>query len=667
MCGIAGFYEPGGRRVRASVLFEMTGELAHRGPDGAGAYIDRDFAMANTRLAIVDLAAGDQPLSDDSGRYFVVQNGEIYNHVELRERLEALGHRFATHCDTEVIAQAYAHWGLRALEEFNGAFAFALFDRKERKLVLARDRLGKRPLFLAEHEGALVFASEVKSLFRYPGLPRALEPAAVLEQIVLWANLHRSPFSGVRELPPGHVLVRQADGTMEQHAWWQLSFAEDPRWRGTTDEAQQKAVLELLDDSTRLRLRADVPVAAYLSGGLDSSAITALAKRHAPRGLKTFAVRFEDPLFDERSEQDAVAKALGLELDAIEVTAADIANALPEVVRLAERPMHRTAPGPLMLLSRRVRATGTKVVLTGEGSDEIFAGYHIFKEDKIRRFWARQPESKSRPALLRRVHPYLARDLARTGGFLQAFFGQHLAELDDPLYSHRIRFDNNARIASILDPEFALSAAGERSPTASLLELLPQDFPTWSPLGRAQYLETVTFMQSYLLHSQGDRMLMGNSVEGRFPFLDHRLVELAAGLPARSRLRGLRDKFVLRQAVKPLLPQDITRRPKQPYRAPILQAIAGPGAPDAVRGALDPELLKAARYFDPRAVGALVAKCRRRLDAGVSETDEMALVLVVTTMLLKEQFVDRPVHAPAAEPSRVVVEGRVASLGELEP
>jgi asparagine synthase (glutamine-hydrolysing) len=667
MCGIAGFYERGGRRVRSSVLFEMTGELAHRGPDGAGAYIDRDFAMANTRLAIVDLAAGDQPLSDDSGRYFVVQNGEIYNHVELRERLEALGHRFATHCDTEVIAQAYARWGLRALEEFNGAFAFALFDREERKLVLARDRLGKRPLFLAEHEGALVFASEVKSLFRYPGLERALDPAAVLEQVVLWANLHRSPFRGVRELPPGHVLVRQADGSTEQHAWWQLSFAEDPRWRGTTDEAQQKAVLELLDDSTRLRLRADVPVAAYLSGGLDSSAITALAKRHAPRGLKTFAVRFEDPLFDERSEQDAVAKALGLELDSIEVTAADIANALPEVVRLAERPMHRTAPGPLMLLSRRVRATGTKVVLTGEGSDEIFAGYHIFKEDKIRRFWARQPESKSRPALLRRVHPYLARDLARTGGFLQAFFGQHLAELDDPLYSHRIRFDNNGRIASILHPEFALSAAGESSPTTRLLELLPPDFPTWTPLGRAQYLETVTFMQSYLLHSQGDRMLMGNSVEGRFPFLDHRLVELAAGLPARARLRGLRDKFVLREAVKPLLPQDVTRRPKQPYRAPILQAIAGPGAPDAVRGALDPGVLEAARYFDPRAVGALVAKCRRRLDAGVSETDEMALVLVVTTMLLKEQFVDRPVHAPAAEPSRVVVEGRVSSLGELPP
>jgi asparagine synthase (glutamine-hydrolysing) len=664
MCGIAGIHRTGGRTADVRALLRMTGELAHRGPDGSGAYVDREFAMANTRLAIVDIASGDQPLSDDSGRYFVVQNGEIYNHVELRARLEALGHRFETRCDTEVIAHAYAEWGLDALHEFNGAFAFALWDRHERRLVLARDRLGKRPLFLAERDGALIFGSEVKAVLRHPGIERELDPVGLLDQVVLWTSFERSAFRGVRELRPGHVLVRESNGATSEKAWWQLDFTEHSRWRGVSDDAIAASVLELLEDSTKLRLRADVPVAAYLSGGLDSSAIAALAQRHAPRGLKTFAVRFQDALFDERNEQDAVARALGLSLDSIEVSALDIARALPEVVHFAERPMHRTAPGPLLLLSRRVLDAKTKVVLTGEGADEFFAGYHIFKEDKIRRFWARHPDSTMRPKLLRRVHPYLARDLGRAGGFMTAFFGRHLTDTDHPLYSHRIRYENTARILRLVHPNLVASAT-EGDPLEHLQARLPASFARWSALGRAQYLEVATFLQSYLLHSQGDRMLMANSVEGRFPFLDHRLVELAAGLPARAKLRALHDKFALRRAVAPLLPREISRRPKQPYRAPILAAIAAHDAPDAVREALDPGAIRDAALFDADAVNLLVAKCRKNLQAGVTEADEMALVLVVTTMMLKRDFIDAPTLAPAAEPSRVVVEGRVSSLQEL--
>ncbi|HYO94836.1 MAG TPA: asparagine synthase (glutamine-hydrolyzing) [Polyangiaceae bacterium] len=661
MCGIAGIYEASGRPAPVRALLSMAGELRHRGPDGSGLYVDGACALANTRLAIVDVSSGDQPLSDDSGRYFVVQNGEIYNHIELRERLEALGHRFATRCDTEVIAHAYARWGLRALDEMNGAFAFALWDRTERKLVLVRDRLGKRPLFLAEHGGALIFGSEAKAVLRYPGLTRELDPAALLEQAVLWSNLGRSAFRGIRELPPGHVLERFADGTTRQRSWWQLSFREDPALAHASDEVLAERVRDLLEDSTRLRLRADVPVAAYLSGGLDSSAIVALAQRHATRGLKLFSVRFDDPLFDERKEQDAVAAALGLPIEAVEVSAADIAGALPDVVTHAERPMLRTAPGPLLLLSRLVRQTGTKVVLTGEGADELFAGYHIFKEDKIRRFWARQPESTCRPMLLRKVHPYLARDLGRTGGFLNAFFGRDLGATDDPLYSHQIRFENSARLVRLLHPELAARAAEAVDPRQALVAGLPLDFSQFSTLGRAQYLEIATFFQSYLLHTQGDRMLMGNSVEGRFPFLDHRLVEFAASLPSRAKLRGLRDKYVLRQAVRPLLPMAITRRPKQPYRAPILNAIAGPGAPDSIRAALAPEAIAAAGLFDARTVELLLRKCRKNVGVGVNESDEMALVFVVTSMLLQRQMVDEPSLARPETPSRIVVEGKVTA------
>lgn len=656
MCGIAGILERPSAVASREILLAMAGELRHRGPDGTGLYLDGRCGMVNTRLSIVDINGGDQPVSNEDGRYWVVHNGEIYNHIELRQELEALGHRFTSHCDTEVIVHAYEAWGEDCLHRFNGAFAFAIWDSEAGELFLARDRLGIRPLFVAEVEGRLLFASEAKALLRHPALPRGLDPLGILETFILWSTApDRTAFKGIRELAPGSCLRLDRDGRLLEGVWWDVRFAARPEPVRSEAELSEE-LLSLLEDATRLRLRADVPVSAYLSGGLDSSAIAALATRVSNASRRFFSLSFVDPHYDERIHQDQMARFLDTELTTLSITARDVAEAFPDVIRFAEKPMFRTAPAPMLLLSRRVRQEGLKVVLTGEGADEVFAGYNLFRENKVRRFWAKQPSSKLRPLLLSTLYPYLKRDLGRTGSFLAGFFSKDLGAVDDPLYSHRLRFSNGARVAGMLHRDVVAEALLGGEPEARLRERLPHGFDGFGPLGQAQYIEIRTFMQGYLLHSQGDRMLMGNSVEGRFPFLDHRLIEFAARVPEPLRMKGLREKYLLRRAVAPLMPSTVAKRDKRPYRAPILQALIGADAPEYVSDLLSEARLQQAGIFEAKRAQRLLLKCQRAQgsSAGVGENDEMALVALLSTMLLNQQFIERPVLAPSAEPRKEV-------------
>jgi len=656
MCGLAGVYDRVGRSISRELLCAMGGELLHRGPDGTGVYLDRQFGMVSTRLSVVDLAGGDQPLPNESGRYWVMQNGEIFNHPELRDTLEARGHRFSTHCDTEVLVHAFEEWGPQCLDRLNGEFAFAIWDRATSELFLARDRFGIRPLFLLSADGTLSFASEAKALLRHPAAHRELDAAGLVESFTLWATSpSHSAFVGIRELPPGHYLRVGPNGTYEERRWWDLQFATEAEQLTAAEDELAAELAALLDDATRIRLRADVVVGSYLSGGLDSSAVTALAQRHTPHPVRAFGIGFADPTFDESAFQDRVAAALGTELTRVTVTGADIAALMPKVVELSEKPTLRTAPAPLLMLSEAVRAAGLKVVLTGEGADEMFAGYDVFKLDKVRRFWARQPESKCRPLLLRRLYPYLAQDLGRTGTLLHNVFAAGLTDTDDPLYSHRLRFAHAARTLRLFHPDALARAAAVGDPVDALCARLPGRFTRFTALGRAQYVEIATFMSGYLLHSQGDRMLMGNSIEGRFPFLDFRVAEFAARLPDRLKLSGLREKHLLRKAVGPLLPSDVVQREKRPYRAPILRAFVGPGAPEYVEALVQPTRLAEAGVFSPPAVGRLMEKCRRNESVGVTESDEMALVGVLSVMLLHEQMVAHPRLAATARPHRLVI------------
>jgi asparagine synthase (glutamine-hydrolysing) len=656
VCGLAGIYGRPDEKAPRELLCAMAGELRHRGPDGTGLYVDRQFGMVNTRLAIIDVSGGDQPLSDERGRYWVMQNGEIFNYPELQRELRALGHRFATNSDTEVLAHAYEEWGVHCLERLNGEFAFAVWDRETSELFLARDRFGVRPLFLLERGGRLSFASEAKALLRHPDAVRELDPTAIVQAFTLWATAPtRSSFPGIRELPPGHWLRMGPDGRTEEQQWWDMQFASPEEMRYEREDVLVDELAALLDDATRIRLRADVPVGTYLSGGLDSSAVTALAQRHTRHPVRAFAIGFTDAAFDESADQNQVAHALGAEMTRVIMDGPAIAELMPRVALLSEKPTLRTAPAPLLKLSESVRAAGYKVVLTGEGADEMFAGYDVFKLDKVRRFWARHPDSACRPRLLHRLYPYLAQDLGRAGRLLPNVFRAGLTDTDDPLYSHRLRFGHASRTLRFLEAGVLDHAHAAGDPVDSVSARLPGDFARFSTLGRAQYLEIITFLTGYLLHSQGDRMLMGNSVEGRFPFLDHRVAEFAARLPDGMKLSGLTEKYLLRRAVRPLLPPEIVRREKRPYRAPILRAFMGHGAPAYVDELLESARLREAGIFAPSAVQQLVQKCRRNVNTFVSESDEMALVGVLSVMLLDEVFVRRPALAAPSEPTKVVI------------
>jgi asparagine synthase (glutamine-hydrolysing) len=658
MCGLAGIHVRLGERPDRALLLAMAGELEHRGPDGVGLYLDGRIGIVNTRLAIVDLEGGDQPLSDENGRFWVMQNGEIYNHVEVRRDLQDLGHVFATTSDTEVIAHAYEQWGLACLTRFNGDFAIALWDRERQELVLARDRFGVRPLFLAEYGGDVAFASEAKALLRHPQADRTLDPVGLVDTFTMWSTLpDRSAFSGIRELAPGHYVIVGPGGIGRQTRWWDVEFAPVP-------QRESDAVEELdalLVDATRIRLRADVPVATYLSGGLDSSAIAAIAAREVRDTLFAFGVGFEDAHFDESEHQDGIARELGTEFRRTTLPSKAIAELFPAAVELGEKPLLRTAPAPLLRLSQSVREAGLKVVLTGEGADELFGGYDIFREDKVRRFWARDPASRLRPLLFRRLNRFLAADTERAGAFLTGFYGRDLLDVDDPLYSHRLRFVNTARCLRLLSGATLEAAAAEVDPLERLLRRLPATYGAFSPLGKAQYLEIVTFLEGYLLHAQGDRMLMGNSIEGRFPYLDHRVAEFAARLPDSLRLRGLTEKYVLRRAASRYLPTSIHARPKQPYRAPIGRVFAGPDAPAYVRELLDPSRLAAAGVLDVPGVTRLAAKFQASGGRAAGETDEMALVGALSVMILHDRFVESPKLAAPLEPARVVIGAKVVA------
>ncbi|HYL88631.1 MAG TPA: asparagine synthase (glutamine-hydrolyzing) [Burkholderiales bacterium] len=637
MCGIAGFFalQPRALAPRA-VLERMVEAVRHRGPDDAGIYVDRRAALGHRRLSIIDLAGGRQPLSTADGSLWVTFNGEIFNYVELTAELVARGRPFRTRSDTETILHAYAEHGPACVRSFNGDFAYALWDKRRERLVLARDRVGVRPLYYALLDGVLVFASEVKSLFLYPGLRAELDPLGLEQCFTFWTPLApRTAFKGVHELPPGHQLIAE-NGELKIAPYWKLEFPRRGEC-GSRDERQAREEVEaLLADATRIRMRADVPVGAYLSGGFDSSATTALAKRHN-EGLRTFSLEFESPELDESPYQRTLVEALRTEHSALRCKGADIAASFEQVIRHTERPVLRAAPAALYLLSRQVRDHGFKVVLTGEGADEVFGGYDIFKEALVRRFWARRPDSKWRALLLRRLYPYLGALQSQPPKYLEAFFRQGLEASDDPLFSHLPRFTLTRRIRQFYSPDLARSIDGY-DPLEELRSSLPAEFDSWHPLSRAQYLETGCLLPGYILSSQGDRVSMAHAVEGRFPFLDHRVVELGASLPPSFKLKGLREKHVLREALGRHLPAAIVERPKQPYRAPDSESFLHAKAPQYVEALLAPEAIRRAGYFDASAVRRLAQKCRSPIGR-VSAGDNMAFLGILSTQILHSSFV----------------------------
>ncbi len=646
MCGIAGIVAigPSALPPEREALRAMAAAMYHRGPDEFGIYRDARAGFAHTRLSIVDLKSGQQPLANADETLWLVFNGEIFNYVELRAELVAAGYRFRTQSDTEVIVHAYEHWGDAAFERMNGQWAVALWDERKRKLVLSRDRLGVRPLYIAEHAGRVYFASEVKALFAgEPSLERALDPVGIEETLTFWSVVPpQSVFRGIEELSPGHTRTYDELGKREQ-AFWTPCYPEQPErsyeFRGSLDDAVAE-VRRAIESATELRMvRADVPVGSYLSGGIDSSLIAAMGRRFAGDHFHTFSVRFADAEYDETGFQQMMVALLGSDHHEIVVSRKDIADIIPEVVFHAERPILRTAPAPLFLLSRLVRDTGIKVVLTGEGADEMFAGYDLFREGKVRRFWAKHPESTLRPRVLERLYPYLARSPVAQRAMARQFFGRNLERAALPGFAHEPRWQSTSALKRMLDPGFRERAASV-DVVQRFMATLPDAIERWHPLAQDQAIEIKTLLAGYLLSSQGDRMLMANSVEGRFPFLDKNVVALASSLPAAYKLKVLDEKHVLKRVARDVIPKEIVARKKQPYRAPDALAFTGPHMPDYVSEMFDLRALKDAGVFAPEAVAKLWQKCRGRDDdSQFSNADNMALVGVLSTQLLHHQYI----------------------------
>ncbi|WP_088889153.1 asparagine synthase (glutamine-hydrolyzing) [Leptolyngbya ohadii] len=632
MCGIVGILnlqEP--QPVPLEVLQQMLAMIRHRGPDEFGIYRDEWVNLGNARLSIVDLSGGQQPICNEDGTLWVVFNGEIFNYPELRPNLEKQGHRFQTNCDTEVILHLYEEYGTDCLNFLNGQFAIALWDSRNRRLFLARDRLGVRPLFYTVCDGQLIFGSEIKALLTHSQVFAEIDPTVLAQVFTFWSvQPPNTIFKDILTLPPGHYLVAQ-NGKLTIAPYWQPDFSTvaDPS-RSERDYLEEFE--QLLIDATLIRLRADVPVGAYLSGGLDSSTTAAMIRQYTQNSLDTFSIAFSDPEFDESEFQRRMADLLGTDHQVVYCTHEEIGAVFPDVIWHTETPLLRTAPAPMFLLSRRVQNHRLKVVITGEGADEFLGGYDIFKETVIRHFWSKNPDSDWRPLLLRRLYPEISR-LGNSEAFLIQFFKKQLTETEMPFYSHLMRWSNGARLQRLLQHPSALSAidlAEQRIP-------LPDRFHQWSPLAKAQYLEITTFLSPYLLCSQGDRVAMANSIEGRFPFLDYRVVEFCNRLPDKLKLRGLNEKWLLRQVAHKLLPPEIGQRRKRPYRAPIHRSFFHRQTPDYVTELLSETALQASGLFNPSAVAQLVRKAQSSLP--LSEVDEMAIAGVLSTQLTHHQFV----------------------------
>lgn len=636
MCGISGILNlKDNTPISPDKLRVMSFVLNHRGPDEAGAYLDDYIGLAQSRLSIIDLAGGSQPIHNEDKSLWIIFNGEIFNYPELRQELIQLGHKFYTHTDTEVILHLYEEKKEKCLDVLNGQFAFAIWNSRTKELFLARDRVGIIPLYFKLDHNKFYFASELKAIFSVQNGSPSFDAIGFDQIFTFWTNLPGdTPFKDYKEIPPAHYLNINFDGKFTLKSYWQLPFRKESDIKDCSVTEITEQAAELLTDAIKIRLRADVPVGSYLSGGLDSSGLTAIVKKKFNNELRTFGICFEEDSFDESSFQRIMVNHLQTNHSEVFARNSDIGKYFDDIIYFGERPVFRTAPAPLYLLSKKVREENFKVVLTGEGADEIFGGYNIFKEAKIRKFWSHNPESKLRSKLLKKLYPYIFKD-KRLFATLETFFKTGIDEPENPFFSHVVRWSNNSKLKNFFSDEFRETIKDYNAVDEFLLKL-PEDFDQWETLSKAQYLEITTFMSGYLLSSQGDRMAMGNSVELRVPYLDHRLIEFMSSVPAKYKIFGLNEKYILKKVFKDLIPKEILYRAKNPYRAPIRNSFID-NTELMIDELLGETLINSAGIFNPSKVKLLLQKAKK--SDSLSELDNMALAGILSTQLLYRHFI----------------------------
>jgi asparagine synthase (glutamine-hydrolysing) len=642
MCGIAGIIAPICAEEARDRLTAMLQQISYRGPDECTGAVGNGFAIGTARLSIVDLVTGTQPAVSEDGKIFVVFNGEIFNYRELRASLAAKGHAFRSNSEVEVLLHLYMERGPAMARMLNGQFALAILDAGAGAVHLFRDPFGIRPLFWWSDGQSIIFASEIKALLANRDLPAALDLRGLLQTVRFWTVVgERTMFSEIRQVPIGHSLSWQRGNTSLVRYWdWPFSGCVEPL-RLKSDADYFEAFHDVFAQSVKRQSMADVEVGAYISGGIDSSVIVHhLDRLNGKEALSTFSVAFDDPDYDESPAQQAVVQHYRTRHRVARIGKADIAEDFPTAVLHAETTLFRSAPVPMYRLSKAVRAAGIKVVMSGEGADEILLGYDLFRETKIRRFWARHPESRCRGQLLRRLYDYLPQyKNPRYFNLMLDFYRPTLTQVTDPHYAMAVRWSNGMTLESCFSRDVQ-ALTNSYDATAELDQWLPAHYREADDVERAQAIERMTLLGNYLLSSQGDRMALANSVETRYPYLDLDFVRFAARLPRGLKLRGLNDKFILRQTYANEIPEAVRTRKKFAYQAPEKKSFfTGGTLVEWAADLLSRDRIVRDAVFDPDYVERYCLTPPTR-DAGRQGfRSNMLFIIVLSTTLLIDRFV----------------------------
>jgi asparagine synthase (glutamine-hydrolysing) len=638
MCGIVALYslrDP----IAPATLKRATNSLYHRGPDGQRQWISPDckVGLGHARLSIIDLSTGDQPIASEDERTRIVVNGEFYGFEAIQRELEARGHRLRTRSDSEIALHLYEDFGTQCLQHLRGEFALVLWDQNRRRIFAARDRFGIKPLFYAWHRDTLYFASEVKALFA-AGVPARWDEESVYHAVSFGAMQMRTLYDGIYQIPPGHFLLA-TEKHVQVNQYWDFDYpkAADavPR-RSDADYAAE--FRHELEEAVRIRLRADVPVGVYLSGGLDSCAVLGLAAKHHPEPIRAFTLTFEQAAYDEGPIAREMAAMAGAEFNPIPICQQNLAENFADAIAQSETLCINAHGVAKFLLSRAVRDAGYKVVITGEGSDEILGGYPHFRRDML--LYNREGQD---PNAIKELltwlddHNSVSRGLLLPDGDTGPLDG--VRRILGYVPSWIETFSSRAvKMRPLLDGAFSEKYGCSEGMYGILDEVDARSQLTGrDPLHQSLYLWSKTVMAGYILTMLGDRMEMAHSIEGRVPFLDHKLVELICSQPVNQKIRGMTEKYVLREAVKDVITDTVYRRQKHPFLSPPATLNPDETFSTYVQDTLRGPILKSLPFFDQKEVVALLDRLPE-MDVGARTANDQILMLLVSMCVLHQRF-----------------------------
>jgi asparagine synthase (glutamine-hydrolysing) len=638
MCGIVAMFSRGGA-VSATALQCATRALHHRGPDGQRSWVseDRRIGLGHARLSIIDLATGDQPIANEDERTRIVVNGEFYGYEAIQRDLERRGHCLRTRSDSEIALHLYEDYGVQCLHHLRGEFALVIWDETRRRLIAARDRFGIKPLFYAWHRETLYLASEVKALFA-AGVPARWDEESVFHSVEFGAHQMRTLYDGVFQIPPGHFLIAS-----ERHEqviqYWDFHYPKADATAPKRSDAEYAAEFRHeLDEAVRIRLRADVPVGVYLSGGLDSCAVLGLAAKHHPEPIRAFTLTFEDAAYDEGPIAKEMAQRAGAEFYPIPIGQRELADNFADAIAQSETVCVNAHGVAKYLLSRAVRDAGYKVVITGEGSDEILGGYPHFRRDML--LYNRQGQDPAAiDELLRWLddHNKVSRGLLLPDGEIGPLDSVRRVLGFVPSWIET--FSSRAvKVRGLLAPAFRARYERQEGTFGVLDDVdWPRQLQGRDPLHQSLYLWSKTVMAGYILTMLGDRMEMAHSIEGRVPFLDHKVVETIARQPVNQKIRGMTEKYVLREAVRDVITDEVYRRQKHPFLSPPATLSPDDTFQTYVQDTLRGKAFAAMPFFDQARVVELLDRLPG-MEVGERTASDQLLMHAVSLAVLQERF-----------------------------